>query len=198
MIIDRGLPNKKASLNLSINAIVIVVLAMTLLGLGLGFIKGMFGKLVDLSETTFEKTAENLNRDLTTSTEPLVFSKSRYTMPPRSTSLEGFGIRNDLDVPVSLGIEIELFSCPDKDPTTGKCDQEPTGWYEYFEGPDQYAVPAADTKTAKIQINVPRTAKKGLYLFKIIAYEGIWDGVCAEEDPSCSVFGQTEFFLTVG
>ena len=34
--------NKKASLEMSIQAIVIVVLAMTLLGLGLGFIRGMF------------------------------------------------------------------------------------------------------------------------------------------------------------
>jgi hypothetical protein len=36
---------KKASLELSINAIVILVLAITMLGLGLGFTKGMFGQL---------------------------------------------------------------------------------------------------------------------------------------------------------
>ena len=37
--------NKKAALQLSINAIVIVVLAMTLLGLGLGFIRTMFKEI---------------------------------------------------------------------------------------------------------------------------------------------------------
>ena len=37
--------HKKASLELSINAIVILVLAITMLGLGLGFTKGMFGQL---------------------------------------------------------------------------------------------------------------------------------------------------------
>jgi hypothetical protein len=36
---------KKASLNLSIEAIVILVIAISLLGLGLGFTKGMFGQL---------------------------------------------------------------------------------------------------------------------------------------------------------
>ena len=36
---------KKASLNLSVNAIVILVLAVVLLGLALAFIRGMFGKM---------------------------------------------------------------------------------------------------------------------------------------------------------
>jgi hypothetical protein len=35
--------NKRASLEISIQAIVIVVLAMTILGLGLAFVKGRFG-----------------------------------------------------------------------------------------------------------------------------------------------------------
>jgi hypothetical protein len=38
-----GRPNKKASLNLSINAIVVLVMAITVLGLGLTFIRGIFG-----------------------------------------------------------------------------------------------------------------------------------------------------------
>ena len=43
--------NKRASLEMSIQAIVIVVLAMTLLGLGLGFIKGMFGNTIRWQES---------------------------------------------------------------------------------------------------------------------------------------------------
>ena len=62
--------NKKAALELSINAIVIVVLAMTLLGLGLGFIRGMFNKINPLTDTTFEKISEQLNTDLATSDAP--------------------------------------------------------------------------------------------------------------------------------
>lgn len=36
--------DKKAALELSVNAIVILILAITMLGLGLGFVRGMFGK----------------------------------------------------------------------------------------------------------------------------------------------------------
>jgi len=36
---------KKASLNISVEAIIILIFAITMLGLGLGFIRGMFGKV---------------------------------------------------------------------------------------------------------------------------------------------------------
>jgi len=201
-----GRLNKKASLELSINAIVIVVLAITLLGLGLGFIKGMFGKLTVLGETTFEKTAENLNKDLTTSREPLVFSKTRLTMPRGSTSLEGFGVRNDGDIQIKFGVGIVLFDCPDAlKNATGGCSQDSAKWFSYLVGNEQYTVPAAGTKTAEVQLTVPRNAKTGLYLFTFKAYQGKWpaDNNCAGDyDAStgtgCDVFGQTEFFLTVG
>ena len=39
--------SKRASLNLSINAIVILILAFSMLGLGLAFIRGMFQKMED-------------------------------------------------------------------------------------------------------------------------------------------------------
>ncbi|MBW3012000.1 hypothetical protein KY311_02360, partial [Candidatus Woesearchaeota archaeon] len=38
---------KKASLSLSINAIVVLILAITMLGLGLAFMRGTFGKVTE-------------------------------------------------------------------------------------------------------------------------------------------------------
>ena len=56
---------KKASLNLSVNAIVILVLAVVLLGLALAFIRGMFGKMtskmgeiVDITQIEAKPTAD--------------------------------------------------------------------------------------------------------------------------------------------
>ncbi|MFH0875208.1 MAG: hypothetical protein V1859_04675 [archaeon] len=46
---------KKADLNLSINAIVVLILAITMLALGLGFIRNMFGK-------GMESTLKNLDK----------------------------------------------------------------------------------------------------------------------------------------
>ena len=53
--------NKRASLDLSINAIVILVLAIAMLGLGLGFTKGMFAKFsskLDVPPPNIPATAE--------------------------------------------------------------------------------------------------------------------------------------------
>ena len=191
-------PNKKASLNLSINAIVIIVLAMTLMGLGLGFIRGMFGKISGISEATFEKIAEQLNTDLATSEAPLLFSKSRTTMERGATALEGVGVRNDADSSITYGIKIITANCPERktDPEAECTNVE--GWFEYFKGDSQYTLSAAQRQVNKVQINVPRTGiSTGLYLLKIITYEGIWpaEGECVEE--ACLKLGQTEFFLTV-
>jgi hypothetical protein len=47
--------HKRASLSLSVNAIVVLILAIVMLGLGMAFIRGMFGKV---SETFEQKVAE--------------------------------------------------------------------------------------------------------------------------------------------
>ena len=60
---------KKASLNLSINAIVVLILAITMLGLGLGFIRSMFkgatSKLAGAIESTSLKNPADSNTPLT-------------------------------------------------------------------------------------------------------------------------------------
>ena len=43
--------NKKASLNLSVQAIVIVVIAFVVLGLGLGFVRGQFEQMESTSSS---------------------------------------------------------------------------------------------------------------------------------------------------
>ncbi len=52
--------NKKATLELSINAIVVLILAITILGLGLGFIRGQFGQL----EEQFSKVSSDIQNQI--------------------------------------------------------------------------------------------------------------------------------------
>ena len=67
--------NKKAALQLSINAIVILILAITILSLGLGFIKGQFGALTErFSEVSSEIKSELINKIKDTG-ELLVFNR---------------------------------------------------------------------------------------------------------------------------
>ena len=65
--------NKKASLEMSIQAIVIVVLAMTLLGLGLGFIRGMFKNIGSTTEDVTEQVRQRILDDLITGDKKISF-----------------------------------------------------------------------------------------------------------------------------
>jgi hypothetical protein len=194
--------HKKAGLELSINAIVIVILAMTLLGLGLGFINGMFGNITSLTDSKFSQIAEDLNGRLSTSNEDILFSKTQTTIPRGSNSLEGLGVKNDEDRVIKFGIIFKTEDCPDTSKVDGICP-ETKGWFTYLKGDGKYTVKAADSSTSKTTIQIPRTAKTGLYLISIIVYEGVWNQEnCADDyDPQtgvgCSVLGKTELFLTV-
>src|SRR3989344_2476776 len=54
--------NERGALELSINTIVIVVIGITLLTLGLVFVRGIFGKLNELSDETFGTAQAQIGR----------------------------------------------------------------------------------------------------------------------------------------
>jgi len=68
--------SQKASLSLSVNAIVVLILAIVMLGLGIAFIKGMFGQV----QTSFEQqvvsepdpTVPSLTNPITLSRESII------------------------------------------------------------------------------------------------------------------------------
>ena len=196
--------HKRGALDLSIQTIVIVVIAMTLLGLGLGFVRNLFGTITDVSESTFQRISEQLSTDLATSDSPLIFSKSRLTLERRSSSLEGFGVRNSGGNSINYGFRVETFSCPEQKLTPPKACPNVENWFEYFRGANQYHLAAADREVSKVEIHVPSDATPGLYLLKLSIYMGTWPqaGDCLGDynqiqNTGCSKIGQTELFLTV-
>ena len=109
MIIDRGLPNKKASLNLSINAIVIVVLAMTLLGLGLGFIRNIFKGLEEQREEITEQVRSQILEDLRTGNKKLSFPSTEINVEKGQAKVIAMGVKNvqainDLEFTIAVKI----------------------------------------------------------------------------------------------
>src|SRR3989338_10120612 len=110
--------SKKASLEISIQAIVIVVLAMTLLGLGLGFIKGMFGKIGGLTDSAFGKIDEQLQRDLVSSNEKLVFSQTKIAVERGKSVLLGWGIKNLDPGQFDYSVVFNPIACPGTTPGT--------------------------------------------------------------------------------
>ena len=84
---------RKASLSLSINAIVVLILAITMLGLALGFIKVMFGK------TSAQVEALVLNEPEprpASPAEPFTLSRNTLVLSPSETTALKFSVfRND-------------------------------------------------------------------------------------------------------
>ena len=52
--------NKKGALELSVNTIIIIVIGVTLLTLGLLFVRGIFSKITEISDNTFNKANDLL------------------------------------------------------------------------------------------------------------------------------------------
>jgi len=65
---------KRASLTLSVNAIVILILAITMLSLGLGFMKGMFSKTSVQIEEAIDREPSAPD---TSGTPPISLSRER-------------------------------------------------------------------------------------------------------------------------
>ncbi|MBD3203867.1 hypothetical protein GF327_06210 [Candidatus Woesearchaeota archaeon] len=72
--------NKKASLNLSINAIVVLILAITMLGLGLGFMRNMFTNVQENFEDVSDQVQKDMIKRLKDSGERVVLSKYEVKM----------------------------------------------------------------------------------------------------------------------
>jgi len=186
--------NKKASLEMSIQAIVIVVLAMTLLGLGLGFIKGMFGNINKLSEGTFGKIDEQLQRDLVNGNERLVFSQTKIIIERGKSILLGWGIRNDRIARLNYYAMFTPTTCPDSSGNSGPCSQNViNNWFTYKtrtgSNPTPYAVEAASQKVERLDLSVPRSnINPGLYLVELAIYDG---------SDTANKYATTDIFITV-
>ncbi|MBD3259418.1 hypothetical protein GF371_02180 [Candidatus Woesearchaeota archaeon] len=88
--------SKKASLNLSINAVVVLILAITMLGLGLAFMKKTFGGVTEEFEEVSGEIKVQLIDRLKTSREPLALSTFNVEIEKSSKKTVYLGIRNDL------------------------------------------------------------------------------------------------------
>ncbi len=184
--------SKKASLEISIQAIVIVVLAMTLLGLGLTFVKKMFGNIDVVSSGTFDKIQEQLQRDLTNSNEKLVFSQSKITLERGSQKLLGWGIKNIGSQRLNYYVQFTTIKCPQD--TCPNQDTLNRVWLDYKYNPSRnpsilYQVDAASSQFERVNFNIPRNALPGLYLIDMSVYD----------DTSITTkYSSTDIFLTVG
>lgn len=102
--------SKKASLNLSIEAIVVVVIAFTVLGLGLGFVKSQIGDISKTSSSVQEQISQQILDDLRTGNKKLSFPATKLTLETGEESVQAIGVKNTDDAEVTLSLKFSVKS----------------------------------------------------------------------------------------
>lgn len=100
---------KKASLQLSINAIVILILAITMLGLGLGFMKGLFSKTTGQLEQVGDDIKNQMIEQLRTSSAKLTLNQEDITLKRGASKDVYFAVKNVLPNAKAFPI---VIGCP--------------------------------------------------------------------------------------
>jgi len=101
--------NKKAALELSINAIVIIVIAMAVLGLGLGFVRSQMKNISETATTVQEQAKQNILDDLRTGNKRLAFPTDRITLSSGEVKDIAIGIQNLEASSIWVKVTIEKF-----------------------------------------------------------------------------------------
>ncbi len=180
--------NKKASLEMSIQAIVIVVLAMTLLGLGLGFIKGMFRNITSTTEDVSEQIRQRVLDDLVQGDKKISFPKTEIVVKSGEATILTVGVRNKEAVDLIYRVKFNLI---DPDPTTATepliRDFEKN--FQFKTG--DYTLHAADADIRNIRLTIPTgTPQRSYFLtFKV-----------EQKNPATNLFesyAEKDFFVVV-
>jgi hypothetical protein len=162
--------SKKASLSLSLEAIVIVVLAMTILSLGLPFIKQIFSGATSFAEEAFSAAEEELQKKLGAG-ETFAFSSEQFNVEAGNDYFEGFGIRNKKSSTLYYGIAIETpVSCPQQRFEIPQACTDISNWFDYIPGPTAYKLEPAQEDFKKMAVSVESNANAGRYIFRVVAY----------------------------
>ncbi|MBU0470724.1 MAG: hypothetical protein KKA62_00435 [Nanoarchaeota archaeon] len=192
--------NKKASLELSIQAIVIIVIAFVVLGLGLGFVKNIFGGAKSTVSDVQEKIKEQILEDLRTSGKKLSIS-SQIQIERGGQLIENVGIVNTGLSEKSFGMKIEFIKKqkPDgsEDTNTEVAGKEITFFYSAVV--DKRLSPTAGD-VLPLSISAKSSAA-GNYLYKVNVYaeDAANPGACLSgpASPGCELYDTRSFFVRV-
>ncbi len=177
--------NKRASLEISIQAIVIVVLAMTILGLGLGFVRSMFKNITSTAEDVSEQVRQKILDDLITGDKKVSFPKTEIIIDRGGSTVLTVGIRNKKDVNLFYKMQFTPISASPE-----VTDTELQQFVDYFQFSNQeYSLSAADSDIRNIRLSLPTTVKTGSYFLTFDVLE--------QPYGSTNIYAQKDFFVVV-
>lgn len=195
--------NKRASLELSIQAIVIVVIAFVVLGLGLGFVRGQFQTMEETSSGVQEQIKQQILDDLRTSNKKLSFPASEMKMSAGDlSSAQGIGIKNTKDSQLDflVGFEVKTDSgmqqflsfeelSANQPGADGAAFEATISWDD-----TPQTLPAGESGIVFASFTAPDSF--GNYLYKILLYiDADGDGILNKD--SDTFYDQKTFFIRV-
>ncbi len=147
--------NKKAALELSVNAIVILIIAIVMLALGLGFVRTLFGgateKIGDLIDQEIDPVQP-------TSNNPLEFSRDRIQLAPGKSAVFKYSYYNT-NTTDQINLHTSI-NCNGITSTTG-VDIQP---------PAQKVVQAGDIVTSIVLVKAEKSVDQDTYLCQLELY----------------------------
>ena len=193
-IFNIGLPNKKASLNLSINAIVIVVLAMTLLGLGLGFIRNMFKDISSTTSDVTEQIRSQILEDLRTGNKKLSFPSTEISVEKGEAKIIAFGVKNTrASGDMTFTILPNILQAQKAGATIVETEDITDVSFFYDPTPKTLGVTDADVYTVRLTAS----GSKGVYMTKIIVCETSEEATDTTVCDSANIYAEKTFFINV-
>lgn len=174
--------NKKAALDLSINAIVVLILAITMLGLGLGFMYKMFGGTAEKLDKMSGQLETQMKDQLKESSKRLTLETNTLEMKKSSKKTIAFGIKNvqeEGDFQFGNGVSGAVAS-------TGRAESAGANCYQSFKNPDgagldtkivittpgDIFLKADEIKVMGIQVEATAQADSDTYQCSMVVYAG--------------------------
>ncbi|MEM4264000.1 MAG: hypothetical protein QW666_03865 [Candidatus Woesearchaeota archaeon] len=199
--------NKKAALEISINAIVVLILAITILGLGLGFIKSQFGTVSEQFTQVSSEIKSSLIEKIKESGELLVFNRAEIEAKVGKPEAFYVGVKNTASgekgsVCFRLAIKCLRPLNPDNTCTAtvdrnaavgGKDDMGNTpveNWVKMFEEVD---IKNADVGVFPITLQIAK-ALPDTYLMEFNVYKSSLNGDC-ENAGDFEIYQSKQFFI---
>ncbi len=168
----------KRGIALSINFLVIIIISIVVFGSGIAFLYKLMGSAEEFKGSLDTKTAEQLNRLLVDQGQKVALPRQSVQTEAGKISTFGVGILNiqESKYGTKFTVKIQASVAVDK-------DQKPLSlpgkeWLIYNSGP--YVIKENEHKSIPLGISVPKTAKKGTYIFNVNVLDGngkIYDNI---------------------
>jgi hypothetical protein len=190
--------NKRAALELSINAIVVIVIAMAVLGLGLGFVRGQIKKISETSLEVQEQAKQGILEDLRVGNKKLSFPTDRYSLAKDERKDIAIGVLNTRDGDLSFKINITKFNSTAN--TFGSVPIETTQSGSFYWDRTTQTLKKGEARVYGILHKAEGSTSDNLYKISLVEVDKTTGAPLMAGTPSAYVgdYDSKTFFVTVG